>query len=222
MAKDTLKISASNLGYSECAVEAWLKARGVQFPGFMGSSTLSEIHKKQEETFKKCTSLHALCDQFPDGQVVSSGKYPTTLPFEVEGTSVYLKGHYHHLIKLNNNNDEHVLVTFKTSDPTKNLDAISVQLNANAFILQNHKDHEERVNVVQLGVVVFDPNAFDRGDAFYQFYPVKLDLDTFEDVTLPEYVKKVNPTRMPPYCGCKWCKFISTIETIKTEMVTSK
>jgi len=220
MAKDTLKISASNLGYGDCAVEAWLKARGLQFPGFMGSATLSELHKEQKERLEKCSSLHSLCDEFPKGKVVSSGKMPSTLPFEVEGVSVFLKGHYNYLIKLNDSED-YALMAFKTSDPTKNLDSLTVQLNANAWILANSKNHEERVKIVQLGVIVFDPNAFDRGDSFYQFYEVELNLDKFENEILPEYVKMIASTAIPAYCGCKWCKFLSEFETMKFELTTA-
>ena len=218
MATDlTLKFSASNLGYTKCTREAWLRARGIKFPGGMFSAAVREMEKAQNDRFAKCESLHSLCDEFPNGKVVASNKRPSTLPFLVEGVNVVLSGQYNYLVELKEG--DYALLAFKSSDPTRNIDAITTQLNALAYILANHKNCDERMKVVKLGVVVFDTNAFDRGDSFYSFYPVELNIDKFES-DLAEIVKSVSGTELPDYCGCEWCKFMAEVKTIEHELVT--
>jgi hypothetical protein len=211
MATD-LKFTASDLGYMNCPTEAWLNARGIKFSGFMGRTVLSDMRKAQDERLNTCVSLRSLCDEFPKGKIIASNKRPSTLPFVVEGVNVVLSGQYNYLIELEDGG--FALCAFKDSNPTKNINALTIQLNALAFIMKNHKNVKERVTITQLGIMVFDTNAFDRGENFYSYHPVELDLDNFENNVLVEAVNVVKVDDMPDYDDCDLCKFMKQVEPI--------
>ena len=215
----TFKFTASNLGYDTCPRTIWLKARGVQFPGGFSSAAIRAMEKTQHERFAKCESISSMCDEFPKGKVVSKNKRPSTLPLPIEGADVIVSGQYNYLVKLANNDpsiEEYAVLGFKTSKPKdENIDALTTQLNAIAYALENNKDHKDRVKVVQLGIVIFDPNAFDAGEDFYQWLSIELNLDKFES-DLAEKVK-IAMGPCPAYDGCDECTFVSTIETLLFE-----
>jgi hypothetical protein len=207
---DILKITASELGYADCPRCLWMQARGVSFPSGFFNAAIREMEKEQRAIFTS-RNLSVLCKDFPNGTVVKSKGRPETLPHKIGDTEIILSGQYDHLVALEDG--DFALVAFKTSDPTKNIEKITVQLNALTYILARHKKVEEARRIVKAGVAVFDTNAFDKGEPFYKWYPVELDLATFQknlEATL-ETIKD----KCPPPDDCDWCKFQAQVNALK-------
>ena len=198
----TLKLTASKIGYADCPRCTWLEARGVQFPSGFFNAAIREMEKTQRSIFTS-RNLSVLCSDFPNGTVMKSKGRPETMPFMVGDTEIVLSGQYDHLVALEDG--DFALVAFKTSDPTKNIGKITTQLNCLAYILGKHKKIDESRRIVKLGVAVFDTNAFDRGESFYQWYPVELDQEAFQ-VTLKAVVDQIKGD-CPPADDCEWCKY---------------
>ena len=205
----TMELTAGNIGYDQgCPRCLYLSAvAGIKKPSGFFSAAIREMEKNQREIFKTRVSLKFLNSKFPDGKVEKSLGRPKTVSHDVNGVQVTLSGQYDHLVKLASG--DYALLMFKTSDPTKNIDALTLQLNALAYILTKTKKSDDIRKVVQLGIVMFDPNAFDRGEAsneFYKYFPVEMNLKSFET----ELSRLVNSLKgdLPDFSDdCDFCKY---------------
>lgn len=183
--RNSYKIRASNLSYlfDKCPRCFYLSmSEGIDQPFSGGHAAISDIERDQTDMLKKAKSLSSLNENFPKGHIVvsktgSTGSRVETDPFEVNGVEVVLSGSYDYVVELADGSG-YAIVTFKTSDP-RDMAQTTRQMNCLAYALENDIHEDKRKHITQLGVIVFDPVAFDSGKDFYRWFEAPLDQKNF-------------------------------------------
>lgn len=198
VAKNThFNLSAGDLGFGQdCPRCLWLKVNNdIKQPGGIFSSTILDMERKEKERLTSLKNLQTLLKDFPNGHIlfktvkkdgqdsISAGGRPTSAPVKVGDATFTLNGTYDFLVELETGG--YAVVLWKSSAVKENnLDKVKNQLNAIAYTLSHNKKADEVRNVRQAGVIIFDPNAFDRGENPYQWQGFQIDEVGFENLLL--------------------------------------
>ena len=92
---------------------------------------------------------------------------------------------------------------------------IEMQMNCLAYTLSRHKEHDKIRDVREVGIIIFDPNAYDRGEDYFKYVHFDIDLPKFEQNL--SGVVKVLKGELPEYSDdCKYCKYQKQIAELTT------
>jgi hypothetical protein len=153
------------------------------------------MERKEKDRMAGLKNLRAINVDFPNGHVlsktvkkdgketISAGGRPTSAAVTIGDMTFTVKGQYDFLVELETGG--YALVLWKSSMPKEdNLPKVANQMNAIAWAIEHNVKVDERKNIRQLGVIVFDTNAFDRGENAYQWHQFQVDPVGFENLLL--------------------------------------
>lgn len=218
------KLSPSDLTYlyEGCKFCFWLKVRhGISQPSMPMPGIFSAIAGRQKEFYADLRT-EKFCPALPPGKVILGEKWVQSKVLTgTNGSSSFIKGKFDAVLQFDDGS--YGVIDFKTASPSdEKAEMYGRQLHAYAYALENPNDGALHLTPVKkLGLIFFEPNAFEQQDLERQIFSGKVVWIEVErnDGRFMQFLhevmlllgKKDPPDSLP---DCNWCQYRSRMKSL--------